>query len=67
MVKSSLYESISDILLERKLARLGFESTSLSYEVVTRLKEFAGKAVLVPVKGLIEELRGILPEWLRHW
>ena len=59
LVKSSLYESISDILLERKLARLGFESTSLSYEVVTRLKEFAGKAVLVPVKGLIEELRAI--------
>ena len=59
LVKSSLYESIGDILRERKLARLGFESANLSYEVVTRLKEFTGKAVLVPVKGLIEELRAV--------
>ena len=59
LVKGSLYESIGDIIRERKLVRLGFESMNLPYEVVTRLKEFTAKCYLVPVKGLVEELRAI--------
>ena len=59
LVKSSLYEVIGDIVRERKLARLGFESTNLPYEVVIRLKEFTAKCSLVPVKGSVEELRAI--------
>ncbi len=59
LVKSSLYGVIGDIVRECKLRRLGFESTNLPYEVVSRLKEFAVKCELVPVNGLIEELRAI--------
>ena len=59
LVKISLYESIGDIVRERKLSRLGFESMNLPYEVFIKLKEFVSQRSLVPVKGLIEELRAI--------
>ena len=58
-VKRSLYEIIKDIAAKNKLRRLGFESMDLPYEVACRLKGFVAKGVLVPVKGLAEDLRTV--------
>lgn len=59
LVKKSTYEVIEEIVSENRFKRIGFESSNLPYEVARRLKDYIGKASLVPIKGLVEGLRAI--------
>jgi len=55
--KRSMYETVHEIVREERPKRLGFESMDLPYEVARRLKTYAGKAAIMPVKDLVEDLR----------
>ena len=59
LVKESLYRNIEEIASQCRIKKIGFESTDLSYAVVSRLKEFVPKGALVPVREMIEDLRAI--------
>ena len=58
-VQESTYKSISRIIKDERLKRVGFESMSLPYEVAIRLKSMIGEAGLVGVKNLVEGLRAV--------
>jgi len=58
-VRESTYKTISEIIKDERLKRVGFESMGLPYEVAVRLKGGIGEAALVGVKNLIENLRAI--------
>jgi len=58
-VRESTYKTISEIIKDESLKRVGFESMSLPYEVAVRLKGMIGESGLVGVKNLIENLRAI--------
>jgi Xaa-Pro aminopeptidase len=55
----SLYETIKEIAVLRKLRRIGFESMSLTYEPASRLNRIIAKSSFIPVRSLIEDLRAI--------
>lgn len=57
--KRSMYETVNEIAGAERLKKLGFESMDLPYEIANRLKNFAAKAALEPVKDMVEEMRVI--------
>ena len=59
LVVRSTYETISEIAEEERLKKIGFESMNLPYEVANRLKGVVAKAKLIPVNGLVENLRSV--------
>jgi Xaa-Pro aminopeptidase len=59
LVKRSLYDNIKEIAGEHRLKRVGFESMDLPYEVAGQLRGFVKGSTLVPVRGLVEDLRAV--------
>ena len=62
LVKGSTYAALKELIKKNGLKRIGFESMNLPYEIATRLKDFVGKAVLVPIKDLVELCRAVKDE-----
>ena len=62
LVKGSTYAALKELIKKNNLKRIGFEAMNLPYEVATRLKDFAGSAVLAPTKDMVELLRAVKDE-----
>jgi Xaa-Pro aminopeptidase len=59
-VNSSLPRRIIEVCLKNKLRRIGFEESSTFYSTFRKLNNhLKGKSRLVPVSGMVEELRQI--------
>ena len=56
MFKTSLLEKINDLLKERKIQKLGFESQHLTYEQYHKYKSQL-EVDFIPVSSLVEKLR----------
>lgn len=59
LVKRSTYDTLTAIARTFRLKRTGFESMDLPYAVAARLKKLMDGTRLVPIKGLVEDLRAV--------
>ena len=59
LVSKSMYDDLEDVILKEKIKRIGFEAMNLPYAVWDGLKNFCGKAELVPVKKIVEGIRAV--------